>query len=106
MTPCTVRRMTLAVGLGLLLALALASTVALAQGGSPPSGGYDYTVEPGDSWLTLSARTNIPIADLKAANPAAQHPYGWLWKGTPLYSSPAAPTPGQQASPTPTRLVR
>ena len=102
MTPGTVRRMTLAVGLGLLLALALASTVALAQGGSPPSGGYDYTVQPGDSWLTLSGRTNIPIADLKAANPAAQHPYGWLWQGERLFiPARTAPTPGRQASPTP-----
>ena len=102
MTPGTVRRMTLAVGLGLLLALALASTVALAQGGSPPSGGYDYTVQPGDSWLTLSGRTNIPIADLKAANPAVQHPYGWLWQGERLFiPARAAPPPGQQASTTP-----
>ena len=102
MTPGTVRRMTLAVGLGLLLALALASTVALAQGGSPPSGGYYYTVQPGDSWLTLSGRTNIPIADLKAANPAAQHPYGWLWQGEHLFiPARTAPTPGRQASPTP-----
>ena len=102
MTPGTVRRMTLAVGLGLLLALALTSTVALAQGGSPPSGGYDYTVQPGDSWLTLSGRTNIPIADLKAANPAAQHPYGWLWQGERLFiPARTAPPPGQQASTTP-----
>ena len=102
MTPGTVRRMTLAVGLGLLLALARTSTVALAQGGSPPSGGYAYTVQPGDSWLTLSGRTNIPIADLKAANPAAQHPYGWLWQGERLFiPARTAPTPGRQASPTP-----
>ena len=102
MTPGTVRRMTLTVGLGLLLALALASTLALAQGGSQPSGGYDYTVQPGDSWLTLSGRTNIPITDLKAANPAAQHPYGLLWQGERLFiPARTAPTPGRQASPTP-----
>ena len=102
MTPGTVRRMTLAVGLGLLLTLALTSTVALAQGGSPPAGGYDYTVQPGDSWLTLSGRTNIPIADLKAAEPAAQHPYGWLWQGERLFiPARTAPTPGRQACPTP-----
>ena len=99
MTPGTVRRMTLTVSLGLLLALALTSTVALAQSGSPPSGGYYYTVQPGDSWLTLSSRTNIPITDLKAANPTALHPYGWLWQGERLFM-PARPSlpPGQQAA--------
>ena len=73
--------------------------MALAQGGSPPSGGYDYTVQPGDSWLALAGRTNIPVADLKAANPTALHPYDWLWQGERLFI-PARPLlpPGQPAA--------
>ncbi|MCX6029992.1 MAG: LysM domain-containing protein [Chloroflexi bacterium] len=102
MTARTVRRLTLTVGLSLILALALTVTVALAQGGAPSSGGYYYTVQPGDSWLSLSWRTGIPVADLKAANPTALHPRDWLWKGERLFI-PAKPTlpPGAVPGATP-----
>lgn len=51
----------------------------------PPPCGYWYTVQPGDSWSSLSARTGISIAALQAANPAHIHPHNWLYVGHKLW---------------------
>jgi len=88
MTSRSLHRLWPAIGLGLLLGLALTSTIASAQGSqppAPPAPGYYYIVRPGDSWLGLSWRTGLSVADLKAANPTAVRPRDWLWTGERLY---------------------
>jgi LysM repeat protein len=109
MTARTLRRLILTAGLALILALGLTVTVVLAQGGAPAADGYYYTVQPGDSWLSLAWRTGIPVADLKAANPTASHPRDWLWVGERLFipARPSLPpggipgsTPAPDAAPT------
>ncbi len=88
------------VGLALLLALLLTPAVLLAGAGQPAlaqgtggesTGGYYYVVQRGDTWSGIAWRTGIPVADLKAANPAAIHPRDWLWVGDRLFI-PAHPS--------------
>jgi LysM repeat protein len=44
-----------------------------------------YRIQQGDSWSRLAQRTGLPVATLKAANPAAaSHPQGWLIVGQTL----------------------
>ncbi len=48
--------------------------------------GYEYTVQPGDNWSAVAARTNTTVAELKAANPrAAGRASGWLITGERLF---------------------
>jgi len=48
--------------------------------------GYDYTVQPGDNWGSVAARTALTVAELKAANPrAAGRSSGWLIEGERLF---------------------
>lgn len=48
--------------------------------------GYDYTVQPGDNWSSVAARTNTTVAELRAANPrAAARSSGWLITGERLF---------------------
>lgn len=42
---------------------------------------YNYTVQPGDSWDTVAARTGISVAALQAANPDSVRDNGWLLVG-------------------------
>jgi len=52
----------------------------------PPSPGYWYTVQPGDTWYKLAARTGRSVAALQGANPAHIHPpYHWLYVGHKLW---------------------
>ena len=60
---------------------------------SVQSCGYWYTVQPGDSWSRLSARTGISVAALQAANPAHIHPNNWLYVGHTLWIPCGAPPP-------------
>jgi LysM repeat protein len=47
--------------------------------------GQWYRIQRGDSWSRLAQRTGLPVATLKAANPAAaSHPQGWLIVGQTL----------------------
>ncbi len=61
---------------------------ALAQQGE----GYWYTVQPGDSWWSISERTGVPIGVLQAHNPQAIRPNLWLWRGERLW----IPAPARQ----------
>lgn len=56
---------------------------------------YEYTVQEGESWDTVAARTGVSVNDLKAANPeAAARENGWLLVGeTLLVPVPAAAPP-------------
>lgn len=47
--------------------------------------GYWYTVQPGDSWWSISARTGIPVGVLQAYNPHAIHPNLYLWRGERIW---------------------
>lgn len=48
--------------------------------------GYEYTVQPGDNWSSVAARTALSVAELKAANPrAAGRASGWLIEGERLF---------------------
>lgn len=89
------------IGLSLALLLALlavpAAQAAPAAAPSEMSCGYWYTVQPGDSWSRLSARTGISTAALQAANPAHIHPHYWLIVGHTLWipctGTPPPPPP-------------
>lgn len=77
--------------IGLSLALLLVFVVAPVAQAAPATApseqtcGYWYTVQRGDSWSRLSARTGISIAALQAANPAHIHPNYWLIVGHTLW---------------------
>ena len=53
---------------------------------------YLYTVLPGDSWGTVSQRTGVSMDMLKASNPQALRPTGWLLMGDVL-TIPILPQP-------------
>lgn len=80
-------RWLIGLSMALLLALLMApiAQAAPVSASSEPSCGYWYTVQPGDSWSRLSARTGISIAALQAANPAHIHPNNWLYVGHTLW---------------------
>ncbi|HIQ06502.1 MAG TPA: LysM peptidoglycan-binding domain-containing protein, partial [Anaerolineae bacterium] len=73
-----------------------------------PQTGFWYTVRPGDSWLSVAARTGVSVATLQAANPQAIRAYNWLWRGErlwiPLKGMPAA-TPTATSTPVATETV-
>ncbi len=85
--------------IGLSLALLLVFVVAPVAQAAPATApseqtcGYWYTVQRGDSWSRLSARTGISIAALQAANPAHIHPNYWLIVGHTLWIPCGAPPP-------------
>ncbi len=65
----------------------------------PPSCGYWYTVQPGDSWSRISARTGISVSALQAANPGlVRPPSNWLYVGDKMWipcgGPPPPPPPG------------
>lgn len=48
--------------------------------------GYEYTVQVGDNWSSVAARTDLTVAELKAANPrAAGRASGWIITGERLF---------------------
>lgn len=47
--------------------------------------GYTYVVQRGDNWYTVSVRTGLSIAELRAANPQAVRSSGWLITGEKLF---------------------
>lgn len=52
----------------------------------PPSCGYWYTVQPGDSWSRISARTGVSVSALQAANPGlVRPPSNWLFVGDRMW---------------------
>ena len=70
--------------IGLIIAVllgALLLTPVQAQQGE----GYWYTVQPGDSWWSISARTGIPVGVLQANNPQAIRANLWLWVGERIW---------------------
>ncbi|MBP8110212.1 MAG: LysM peptidoglycan-binding domain-containing protein, partial [Caldilineaceae bacterium] len=82
---------TLFLTLGFVLLLALGLTLAgagsvQAQGRS----GYEYTVQPGDSWPALARMVGLSVADLQSANPQAVRPNGWVTIGEKIFV-PTAP---------------
>jgi hypothetical protein len=78
-----------------MLSLMLVPATVLAQGSNPtPEDGYYYVIERGDTWSTLSQRTGVTVATLKAINPHAIHAHDWLWVGDRLFipsTRPMAP---------------
>ncbi len=65
----------------LLVALLLSALPVSAQRGE----GYWYTVQPGDSWWSISERTGVPVGVLQANNPQAIRPNLWLFRGERLW---------------------
>ncbi len=56
--------------------------------------GYTYTVQRGDNWFSVAARTGVSISELKKANPQSVRSSGWLITGEKLLipgSQPATP---------------
>ena len=57
----------------------------------PSCQGRLYRIQQGDSWSSLSQRTGVSVAALKAANPSlAQQPQGWLLVGQQLCLPPGS----------------
>lgn len=50
----------------------------------PACTGTYYTVQPGDTWSSISYRTGVTVAQLKRLNPHAVRPNNWLWVGDRL----------------------
>lgn len=55
------------------------------QTAEPAQNGYTYVVQRGDNWYTVSVRTGLSIAELRAANPQAVRGSGWLITGEKLF---------------------
>ena len=72
-----------------LLALLLALPAA-AQESS-----YTYTVQVGDNWTVVARRVGLTVEELRAANPQAVRPSGWLIVGEKL-TIPTAPVAEEQ----------
>jgi LysM repeat protein len=86
--------------IGLSLAVVLALLIGPVAQAAPndtssvQSCGYWYTVQPGDSWSRISARTGISIAALQAANPGlVRPPQNWLFVGDTMWIPCGAPPP-------------
>ncbi len=82
---------TLFLTLGFVLVLAFGLIVAgagsvQAQGRS----GYEYTVQPGDSWPAIANLVKLSVADLQSANPQAVRANGWVTIGEKIFI-PTAP---------------
>jgi len=67
----------------ILIALPLSASGAHAATATPAACTY-YTVQPGDTWSSVSYRTGITVVELKRLNPHAIHPNNWLWTGDRL----------------------
>lgn len=60
----------------------------------PPPCGYWYTVQPGDSWSRISARTGVSVGALQAANPGlVRPPSNWLFVGDRMWIPCGSPPP-------------
>ena len=86
----------MAVLIAMLLVMAVVPAVQAAPAAA--SCGYWYTVQPGDSWSRVSARTGVSVAALQAANPGlVRPPRNWLYVGDSLWipcaSAPLPPPP-------------
>lgn len=67
----------------------------------PPSCGYSYTVQHGDSWYAISSRTGISVHALQAANPSKVRPPSYvLYVGESLWIPCGTPSPPPQPPPT------
>ncbi len=65
--------------------------------------GYYYTVKTGDTWIIISRRTGVTVANLKLANPQALRRNDWVLIGEKLCIPANPPTPEAGATPTPTQ---
>lgn len=83
---------TLGVALALVMGLALPTLLLPAGSLWAQTEGYSYTVRPGDSWATVSARTGVSVAALQAANPDRVRETEWLLQGEQLTIPVAAGT--------------
>ena len=95
----------LALLLAALLAWSVGPATALAQSATPtgsptaaPSGAAGarsstYTVQVGDSWISVAARTGVSVSALQAANPDSMRPNEWLLVGETLVVPAEAPAP-------------
>jgi peptidoglycan DL-endopeptidase LytF len=89
-------RWLIGLSLALLLSLLLGSVAQAAPVTAPSesSCGYWYTVQPGDSWSRISARTGVSVAALQAANPhLVRPPKNWLYVGDRMWIPCGAPPP-------------
>jgi len=74
-----------------ITALCTATTVQAQEDDAPVAqeqevNGYEYTVQVGDNWSSVAARTDLTVAELKAANPrAAARATGWIITGERLF---------------------
>jgi len=90
------------VGLALLVLLFLPAATAHAES-SMQAGecdGYYYTVKSGDTWIIISRRTGVTVANLKLANPQAVRRNDWVLIGEKLCIPTHPPTPETGATPT------
>ena len=83
------RTLVLTLGFVLLLALGLILTGAMTVQAQARSG-YDYSVQPGDSWPAVARLVGLSVSDLQSANPQAMRYNGWLTIGEKLFV-PTAP---------------
>ena len=69
----------------------------------PPTCGYWYTVQPGDSWSVIARRTGTSVQALQAANPAKVRPGNVIYAGESLWipCSGTVPPPGPPPGPPP-----
>ncbi|MEZ4860046.1 MAG: LysM peptidoglycan-binding domain-containing protein [Caldilineaceae bacterium] len=58
--------------------------------GQEPTG-YEYTVQRGDNWASVAARTGVTVAELKEANPDSIRYSGWLITGEKLFIPASKP---------------
>lgn len=94
MTPRIACRLGAILGLSLAAVLLLTPAAALAQEGQPPADqGFTYVVRPGDTWVGLANTFGVSVATLKANNPKALHPRGYLWVGDTLWIPVPRATP-------------
>lgn len=62
----------------------------LALPAAAQEGSYTYTVQVGDNWTVVAKRVGLTVEELRAANPQAVRPSGWLIVGEKL-TIPTAP---------------
>lgn len=68
-----------------LLTIAISTSKAQTDSDQTQEQGYEYTVQPGDNWSSVAARTGLTVAELRAANPQAVRGSGWLIRGEKLF---------------------
>lgn len=76
----------------LTLILVPAAQAAPETSGHGP-GGYWYTVQRGDTWYRVSARTGVSVQALQSANPNHIHRRNWLYVGHRLWIPDYSPQP-------------